>query len=76
MAASVVLGFFVLIGMHAYYPGNALSRVVQEAAMSTPVTGFALGPVISFSVGLLIEYTIVVFAIFLFLRSVSRSFQK
>ena len=77
MAVSVVLGFMVLIGMHWYYPMNALSKVVEEATMNTPVTkGFAFGPIISFSVGILIEYFIVVLAIYLFFRSITKSFGR
>jgi hypothetical protein len=75
MAISVILGFMVIIGMHWYYPENALSQVVEEATMNSPVTkGFAFGSIISFSVGILIEYFIVVLAIYLFFRSVTRSF--
>jgi hypothetical protein len=75
MAVSVILGFMVLIAMHWYYPGNALSQVVEEATLSSSVsTEFAFGPIISFSVGILIEYFIVVLAIYLFFRSVGRSF--
>ncbi len=77
MAVSVVLGFLVLVGMHWYYPQNALSQVVEQAAMEAPSTeNFAMGPLISFSVGLLIEYMIVVFAIYLFFRSVMKSFSR
>ena len=77
MAVSVILGFMVIIGMHWYYPQNALSQVVEKATLSSPVTKeFALGPLISFSVGILIEYFIVVFAIYLFFRSVTKSFER
>ena len=77
MAVSVILGFMVLIGMHWYYPQNALSQVVEKAAMSSPVTNeFAFGSLISFSVGILIEYFIVVFAIYLFFRSIMKSFER
>ena len=77
VAAAVVLGFLVLIGMHWYYPQNALSQVVERAALNAPTTeGFSMGPIVSFSVGILIEYTIVVFAIYLFLRSVVKSFGR
>jgi len=75
MAASVILGFMVLIGMHWYYPQNALSQVVEKAAVNSPVAKeFAFGSLISFSVGILIEYFIVVFAIYLFFRSITKSF--
>ena len=75
MAVSVVLGFLVLIGMHWYYPQNALSQVVEQAAVESPSSGnFAMGSLISFSVGILIEYMIVVLAIYLFFRSVTKSF--
>lgn len=77
MAVSVILGFMVIIGMHWYYPQNALSQVVEKAALSSPVTKeFAFGPLISFSVGILIEYFIVVFAIYLFFRSITKSFER
>lgn len=77
VALSVVLGFLVLIGMHWYYPQNALSQVVESATMDSPISGnFAMGPVLSYSVGILIEYFIVVFAIYLFFRSVVRSFGR
>ena len=77
MAVSVILGFMVIIGMHWYYPQNALSQVVENAALSSSVTKeFAFGPLISFSVGILIEYFIVVFAIYLFFRSVTKSFER
>jgi len=77
MAISVILGFMVLIGMHWYYPQNALSQVVENAAMSPPVAKeFAFGSLISFSVGILIEYFIVVFAIYLFFRSIMKSFER
>jgi hypothetical protein len=77
VAVSVVLGFLVIIGMHCYYPENALSQVVERAALDTPVTGeFALGPLMSYSVGILIEYFIVVFAIYLFFRGVTKSFGR
>ena len=77
MALSVILGFMVIIGMHWYYPQNALSQVVDQATMNTPVIkGFAFGPLISFSVGILIEYFIVVLAIYMFFRSVTRSFGR
>ncbi len=75
VAVAVVLGFMVLIGMHWYYPQNALSQVVESATMDSRVSGnFAMGPVLSYSVGILIEYFIVVFAIYLFFRGVIRSF--
>jgi hypothetical protein len=77
VALSVVLGFLVLIGMHWYYPQNALSQVVESATMESPVSGnFAAGTLVSYSVGILIEYFIVVFAIYLFFRSVIRSFGR
>lgn len=77
MATAVVLGFLVLIGMHWYYPQNALSQIVDKATLESPVSsGFAMGPIMAFSVGILIEYAIVVSAIYLFLRSVVRSFGR
>jgi hypothetical protein len=77
MAVSVILGFMILIGMHWYYPQNALSQVVEKSAMNSPVTkDFAFGSLISFSVGILIEYFIVVFAIYLFFRSIMKSFES
>jgi hypothetical protein len=77
VATALLLGFLVLIGMHWYYPQNALSQVVEQAAVNSPAAGeFAMGPVISFSVGIVIEYFIVVFAIYLFLRSVVKSFSS
>jgi hypothetical protein len=77
MAVSVVLGFLVLVSMHWYYPQNELSQIVEQAALESPATGgFAFGPLISFSVGILIEYLIVVFAIYLFLRSVMKRFGR
>jgi hypothetical protein len=77
MAASVVLGFLVLIGMHWYYPQNALTQVVEEASVDSKATErFAMGGLISFSVGLLIEYFIIVLAIYFFLRSIIKSFER
>ncbi len=76
MALSVIMGFMVIIGMHWYYPQNALTQVVEEATMNTPVIqGFMFAPIISFSVGILIEYFIVVLAIYLFFRSITKSFE-
>jgi hypothetical protein len=77
MATAVMLGFLVLIGMHWYYPDNALSQVVEKAALKTQGdTEFAMAPIVAFSVGIMIEYFIVVFAIYLFLRSVVKSFGR
>ena len=77
MATAVVLGFLVMIGIHWYYPQNALSQIVEQATLSSSVVqGFAIGSVISFSVGILIEYSIVVLAIYLFMRSIVKSFEK
>lgn len=76
VATAIVLGFLVLIAMHWYYPQNALSQVAEKAAMRSMSTEFAMGSVVAFSVGILIEYAIVVFAIYLFLRSVAKSFDR
>jgi len=77
LALAIVLGFLILIGMHWYYPQNALSQVVEKATLRSGVgTEFAYGGVISFSVGLAIEYSIVVIAIYFFLRSVTKSFNR
>ena len=77
MATAIMLGFLILIGMHWYYPQNALSQVVEKAALNSGVgTEFAYAGMISFSVGLAIEYTIVVIAIYFFLRSVTKSFNR
>lgn len=74
VATAVVLGFLILVGMHWYYPQNALSQVVENAAMKSMSTEFAMGSIVAFSVGILIEYAIVVFAIYMFLRSILKSF--
>ncbi len=77
MATSVLLGFLILVGMHWYYPQNALSQVVEKATINSISTSeFAMAPLVSFSVGILIEYSIVVLAVYLFMRSVSRSFGR
>jgi hypothetical protein len=77
MATAVLLGFLILIGMHWYYPQNALSQVVEKATLNSISTSeFAMAPLVSFSVGILIEYSIVVLAVYLFLRSVSKSFGR
>lgn len=77
MAVSVILGFLIVIGMHCYYPENSLTQVVETAAMNSPMTGeFALGPLMSYSVGILIEYFIVVFAVYLFFRGITKSFGR
>jgi hypothetical protein len=76
MATAIVLGFLVLVGMHWYYPQNALSQVVDKAAFKSMSTEFAMGSVVAFSVGILIEYSIVVFAIYFFLRGITKSFDR
>ena len=76
MATAIVLGFLVLVGMHWYYPQNALSQVTEKAALKFMDTEFAMGSVVAFSVGIMIEYAIVVFAIYMFMRSVVRSFDR
>jgi hypothetical protein len=76
MAVSVVMGFLVIISMHWNFPTNALSQVVSGATSSATISGgFMFGPVLSFTVGILIEYSIVVAAIYLFLRSILKSFR-
>jgi ABC-type antimicrobial peptide transport system permease subunit len=74
-ALSVILGFLVVIGMHWYYPQNSLSQIVEQATIEASSSeAFAMGPILSFSMGVIIEYFIVVFAIYLFFRSVVKSF--
>ena len=72
---SLILGFFLFAGIHIYYPHDP-SIVIGKTAAITPLTEFNINSVFSFFFAILVEYFIVVFAVYVFLRGVLKTLEK
>ncbi len=72
---SAVLAIFLFIGVHLYYPHDP-STIIGQAALTSPSESLDLSSMFSFSFAMFAEYLIMVFVIYLFLRSILKTFEK
>jgi uncharacterized membrane protein len=74
LKASMASGVFLFGAMHYYYPHDP-AVLTGKASMNVAPSAFTMSSVMSFSFAMLVEYLIIVFAIYVFFRSVIKSFE-
>ena len=75
LRASLVLGLFLFIGVHSYYPHDP-SILIGKASVTGRITELTLDSVFSFSFAMIVEYLVIVFLVYVFLRSILKTFEK
>ncbi len=73
--ASLFLGVILFIGLHLYYPHDP-SVVIGKASLVQPKAELSLNSVFSFFFAIIVEYLVIVFCVYVFLRSVLKTFEK
>ena len=75
LKTSLVLGIFLFAAIHYYYPHDP-TVITGQASLDIAPTTFTMNSIVSFSFAMLVEYMVIVFAIYVFFRSVVKTFER
>ena len=70
-----MVGIFLFAAMHFYYPHDP-AVLTGKASMNVAPSTFTMNSVMSFSFAMLVEYMVIVFAIYIFFRSVVKTVER
>ena len=71
----MVLGVFLFGAMHYYYPHDP-TILTGKASLSVAPSAFTMNSILSFSFAMLVEYLVIVFAIYVFFRGIVKTFEN
>jgi uncharacterized membrane protein len=68
-------GVFLFGAMHYYYPHDPAVLTGKASANVLP-SAFTMNSIMSFSFAMIVEYLVIVFAIYVFFRSILKGFER